>query len=117
MRWPNTVVSPTPVQPSYAASLQQVQKEAAEKVAAAQRESQQQAVSSRQRTEAQVRDAQRLVRLEMEKELEPLEGHALFCLPPTNCLRLFCQKIAEAAWFDNFIILLIVILTWQRCPS
>ena len=27
MRWPNTVVSPTPVQPSYAASLQQVQKE------------------------------------------------------------------------------------------
>ena len=43
-----------------------------------------------------------------EKELEPLEGHALFCLPPDSGLRKMCQALAESPQFDSFIILLII---------
>ena len=43
-----------------------------------------------------------------EAALEPLEGTSLFCLPPESGLRLACQKLAESAAFDQFIIVLII---------
>jgi hypothetical protein len=45
---------------------------------------------------------------EIAAEKEPLEGDSLMCLSPDNGFRIMCRDIAEAAWFDQFIILLIV---------
>ena len=46
--------------------------------------------------------------LNKPKELEPLEGTSLFCLPPDSGIRKACQALAESSAFDSFIIFLII---------
>ena len=44
-------------------------------------------------------------------EAHELFGRALYIFGPTNKFRLFCNKLVHAPYFDNFILLLIVIST------
>jgi len=46
-----------------------------------------------------------------EVELLPLEGRALFCLGPENIFRIYVYKLVENWWFQQTILLLIIIST------
>ena len=44
-------------------------------------------------------------------ELPALEGTSTCCLGPENKFRLLCQALVESKWFQNIVLLLIIIST------
>ena len=51
------------------------------------------------------------VEIEGKKEIREMTGTSLCCLKPENCLREFCYKLSTHSWFDNFILILIIVST------